>query len=138
MNVPSKMRAMTWMMWSNDPVHKFILAGSAKRALRKRKAAPRVALKRTGTRPETGRLSARKTLVWHCHRMVCIATQQESSMKLLNQTITTRVYKAYLRSRLERYRRDLQTIAVQRENDMHAERILHREVSAVRSKLQSL
>jgi hypothetical protein len=52
--------------------------------------------------------------------------------------LVTIVYKAYLRSRLLRYTRDLQTIAAQRENDFHAERILHREVVAVRSKLLSL
>lgn len=34
--------------------------------------------------------------------------------------------------------RDLQGIAAQRENDLHAERILHREVIETRSKLQSL
>ena len=48
------------------------------------------------------------------------------------------VYKAYLRSRLDRCSRELQIIAAQRENDFHAERILHREVVVVRSKLQSL
>jgi hypothetical protein len=52
--------------------------------------------------------------------------------------VATRVYKAYLRSRLDRYTRDLQAIAAQRENDFHAERILHREVIAVRTKLHSL
>lgn len=52
--------------------------------------------------------------------------------------LVTIVYKAYLRSRLLRCTRDLQTIAAQRENDFHAERILHREVVAVRSKLLSL
>ena len=59
-------------------------------------------------------------------------------MKLLEKPISTLVYRAYLRSRLARYTRDLQAIAEQRENDFHAERILHREVVAVRSKLQSL
>lgn len=48
------------------------------------------------------------------------------------------LYKAYLRSRLNRYTRELQVIAAQRENDFYAERILHREVIAVRSKLHSL
>ena len=52
--------------------------------------------------------------------------------------IATPLYKAYLRSRLNRYTRALQIIAAQRENDFHAERILHREVVAVRSKLHSL
>lgn len=58
--------------------------------------------------------------------------------KILTQPIVTLVYRAYLRSRLARYTRDLQIIAAQRENDFQAERILHREVVAVRSKLHSL
>lgn len=52
--------------------------------------------------------------------------------------LATLVYRAYLRSRLERCTRDLQAIAAQRENDFHAERMLHREVIVVRSKLHSL
>lgn len=59
-------------------------------------------------------------------------------MKFSARPIALMVYKAYLRSRLDRYTRDLQAIAAQRENDFHAERILHREVVAMRSKLQSL
>ncbi|MES2742659.1 MAG: hypothetical protein V4754_17175 [Pseudomonadota bacterium] len=59
-------------------------------------------------------------------------------MKISATPLTTRMYKAYLRSRLERHMRDLQAIAAQRENDFHAERILHREVIEVRSKLRSL
>jgi hypothetical protein len=52
--------------------------------------------------------------------------------------ITTMVYRAWLRSRLENYTRSLQIIAAQRENDFYAERILHRAISTTRSKLQSL
>jgi len=52
--------------------------------------------------------------------------------------LTTRLYKAWLRSRLDNYTRSLHAIAAQRENDFHAERILHRAVSETRSKLQSL
>ncbi len=48
------------------------------------------------------------------------------------------VYKAYLRSRLDRCQRHLHAIAAQRENDFHAERLLHREVAVVRSKLHTL
>lgn len=59
-------------------------------------------------------------------------------MKLSAKPIATIFYKAYLRSRLDRYTRDLQAIAAQRENDFYAERILHREVIEMRSKLQSL
>ena len=59
-------------------------------------------------------------------------------MRLSAKPITTIFYKAYLRSRLDRYTRDLQAIAAQRENDFHAERILHREVIETRSKLQAL
>jgi hypothetical protein len=59
-------------------------------------------------------------------------------MKLSVKPLTARLYKAWLRSRLDMYARHLQAIAVQRENDFHAERLLHRAVSATRSKLQSL
>ena len=59
-------------------------------------------------------------------------------MKISAKPLTNVLYKAYLRSRLDRYTRDLQAIAAQRENDFHAERILHREVIEMRSKLQSL
>jgi hypothetical protein len=62
---------------------------------------------------------------------------QESAMLKL-PPLAVVVYKAYLRSRLDRCSRELQIIAAQRENDFHAERILHREVVVVRSKLQSL
>jgi hypothetical protein len=48
------------------------------------------------------------------------------------------LYRAWLRSRIDTYTRSLHTIAAQRENDFHAERILHRAISATRSKLQSL
>jgi hypothetical protein len=48
------------------------------------------------------------------------------------------LYKAWLRSRLDRYKRALEVIAAQRENDFHAERVLHKQVVTVRSKLQSL
>ena len=59
-------------------------------------------------------------------------------MKPLFQPITSRLYKAWLRSRLDNYSRSLQAIAAQRENDFHAERMLHRAVSETRSKWQSL
>lgn len=59
-------------------------------------------------------------------------------MKITPPPLVTLVYKAYLRARLQRCARDLQTIAAQRENDFQAERILHREVIKVRSKLNSL
>ncbi|ELX10915.1 hypothetical protein Jab_2c30160 [Janthinobacterium sp. HH01] len=48
------------------------------------------------------------------------------------------LYKAWLRARLERYTRALEAIAAQRENDFHAERVLHKEVVLLRSKLNSL
>jgi hypothetical protein len=54
------------------------------------------------------------------------------------KTITLWVYRAWLRSRIDTYTRCLHAIAVQRENDFHAERILHRAISTTRSKLQSL
>jgi hypothetical protein len=59
-------------------------------------------------------------------------------MKIKLKPLTSRLHKAWLRSRLDTYARSLQAIAAQRENDFQAERILHREVSAIRSKLQSL
>lgn len=46
--------------------------------------------------------------------------------------------RAWLRYRLDTYARCLHTIAAQRENDFHAERLLHRAISATRSRLQSL
>jgi hypothetical protein len=52
--------------------------------------------------------------------------------------ITKLVYRAWLRSRLDNYERSLHAIAVQRANDFHAERLLHRAISSIRSKLQSL
>jgi hypothetical protein len=59
-------------------------------------------------------------------------------MKQLFQPIMRMVYRAWLRSRLDNYTRSLHNLAAQRENDFHAERILHRAISATRSKLQSL
>jgi hypothetical protein len=44
----------------------------------------------------------------------------------------------WLRHQLDAYTRSLHTIAAQRENDFLAERMLHREISAARSRLQSL
>jgi hypothetical protein len=46
--------------------------------------------------------------------------------------------RAWLRYQLNNYTRCLHTIAAQRENDFHAERMLHRAISATRSRLQSL
>jgi hypothetical protein len=63
---------------------------------------------------------------------------EDTDMKLLLQAITRVIYRAWLRSRLDNYTRSLHIIAAQRENDFHAERILHRAISATRSKLQSL
>ena len=44
----------------------------------------------------------------------------------------------WLRYRLDACTRCLHTIAAQRANDFHAERLLHRDISAMRSRLQSL
>jgi len=46
--------------------------------------------------------------------------------------------RTWLRYRLNSYTRCLHTISAQRENDFHAERHLHRAISATRSRLQSL
>jgi hypothetical protein len=59
-------------------------------------------------------------------------------MNIKLKPLTSRLHKAWLRSRLDMHSRSLQTIAAQRDNDFQAERILHREISAMRSKLQSL
>ena len=59
-------------------------------------------------------------------------------MKISARPFTLLVYRAYLRSRLDSHTRDLRAIASQRENDFQAERILHREVVEMRSKLLSL
>ncbi|MFL6675957.1 MAG: hypothetical protein ACJ8LG_22030 [Massilia sp.] len=59
-------------------------------------------------------------------------------MKTSVNPIISRLYKAWLRVRLDSYHRNLQAIAAQRENDFHAERLLHRAVSHTRAKLQSL
>lgn len=59
-------------------------------------------------------------------------------MKMIFKPITSRLYKAWLRSRLDNYSRSLQAIAAQRENDFHAERMPHRAMWAAHSKLQSL
>jgi len=44
----------------------------------------------------------------------------------------------WLRYRLDACTRCLHTIAAQRANDFQAERMLHRDISAMRSRLQSL
>jgi hypothetical protein len=59
-------------------------------------------------------------------------------MKLSTKPLSALFYRAYLRSRLQGCTRDLQTIASQRENDLHAERILNRQMCEMRTKLQSL
>ncbi len=52
--------------------------------------------------------------------------------------LATTVYKAWLRARLERHTQALEAIAAQRENDFLAERLLHKEMVLLRSKLHSL
>lgn len=46
--------------------------------------------------------------------------------------------RAWLRYRLDGYTRCLHAIAAQRDNDFRAERMLHKAISATRSRLQSL
>ena len=71
-----------------------------------------------------------------------VVTDEDTDMKTPTKphsiSITRWVYRAWLRSRIDTYNRSLHAIAVQRENDFHAERILHRAISVTRSKLQSL
>jgi hypothetical protein len=83
-------------------------------------------------------LISRKMPKRHSHKMKPSSCVGVSTMKKLAIPIVNIMYRAYLRSRLMRCTRDLQMIAAQRENDFHAERILHREVVKVRSKLHSL
>lgn len=86
-----------------------------------------------------GNLSCRKVENILSNRMNSFFTQGGAlKMKIFIKPIAAKLYKAWLRSRLDVCTRDLQTIAAQRENDFHAERILHREMSEMRSKLQSL
>jgi len=69
------------------------------------------------------------------------ANDEDTPMKTpttIRMSITRWVYRAWLRSRIDTYTRSLHAIAVQRENDFHAERMLHRAISTTRSKLQSL
>lgn len=56
----------------------------------------------------------------------------------LRHGIGRSLMRAWLRYRLDSYTRCLHAIATQRENDFYAERILHRAISATRSRLQSL
>ncbi len=71
-----------------------------------------------------------------------VVTDEDTDMKTPTKphstSITRWVYRAWLRSRIDTYTRSLHAIAVQRENDFHAERILHHAISTTRSKLQSL
>jgi hypothetical protein len=48
------------------------------------------------------------------------------------------VLRLWLRYQLDAHRRCLHAIAVQRDNDFQAERLLHRAMSSARSRLQSL
>ena len=66
------------------------------------------------------------------------SSHKEETMRLILKWVARRLYKAWLLSRLDNYTRSLHAIAAQRENDFHAERMLHRAVSSTRSKLQSL
>jgi hypothetical protein len=52
--------------------------------------------------------------------------------------VVIKLYKAWLRARLDRYARELDVIAAQRENDFQVERVLHKQVVTLRSKLHSL
>ena len=70
-----------------------------------------------------------------------VVNDRDTDMKTPTTTrmsITRWVYRAWLRNRIDAYTRGLHAIAAQRENDFHAERILHRAISTTRSKLQSL
>ncbi len=59
-------------------------------------------------------------------------------MKLSAKPLTATLYKVWLRSRLDGHARALASIAAQRENDFQVERLLHKEMSELRSKLHAL
>jgi hypothetical protein len=63
---------------------------------------------------------------------------EDTTMRQPSLRIPRWAYRAWLRVRLDSYQRSLHAIAAQRENDFHAERLLHRAISSTRSKLQSL
>jgi hypothetical protein len=65
-------------------------------------------------------------------------TDMKTPTTTRSMSITRWVYRAWLRNRIDTYTRSLHVIAAQRENDFHAERILHRAISTTRSKRQSL
>lgn len=59
-------------------------------------------------------------------------------MRSTAKDIALRLYAAWLTFRLGAYSRQLQTIAAQRENDLHAERFLHEQISSAHAELRSL
>lgn len=59
-------------------------------------------------------------------------------MKRFVKALASCLYKAWLRSRMNGCARELQAIAAQREYDLQTEQVLQRELSEMRSKLQSL
>ena len=67
-----------------------------------------------------------------------VASSEDDDMRPIVRFITRGFRRAWLHSRLDSYQRSLHAIAAQRENDFHAERLLHRAISSTRSKLQSL
>jgi hypothetical protein len=67
-----------------------------------------------------------------------MASTEDVAMTRIVQAVTMWFRRAWLRSRLDSYQRSLHAIVAQRENDFHAERLLHRAISSARSKLQSL
>lgn len=54
------------------------------------------------------------------------------------KTILFGLHRTWLRARLDACARSLQSIEAQRANDFHAERVLHRKMSEMRSKLRAL
>lgn len=53
-------------------------------------------------------------------------------------SVRLRIHTALLRVRVDQYSRELYSIATQRRNDFEAERMLHHNLAAARSKLRGL
>ena len=65
-----------------------------------------------------------------------LRTQREKIMLVTVKSLIADLNGMWLRHRLDTYSRQLQSIAVQRENDFQVERILQKQISIIRSELR--
>ena len=65
-----------------------------------------------------------------------LRTQREKIMFVTVRSLMADLNGLWLRHRLDTYLRQLQSIAVQRENDFQVERILQKQISIIRSELR--